>query len=83
MSKTRPLTDRQREVLIAIHDLSSEDRGPSLREIGERTGLASTWAVRRYLHIFEKRGLIARTPKTPRGIRPLPMALASVSGVAA
>jgi SOS-response transcriptional repressor LexA len=79
MSKSRPLTDRQIEVLNAIHELSSVERGPSLKEIGERTGLASTWAVRRYLDIFEKRGLISRTPKAPRGVRPV----ASVSSMAA
>jgi SOS-response transcriptional repressor LexA len=74
----RDLTDRQREVLLAVLELSRADRGPSLKELGERVGLASTWAVRRHLDILERRGFIARTPKTVGGIKAL-----SVSGVAA
>jgi SOS-response transcriptional repressor LexA len=73
MSKTRPLTDRQREVLDAILRLSAGGRGPSLKEIGECVGLAGSWAVRRHLSILENRGYIERMPKTPRGINALPM----------
>lgn len=80
--KPRELTFRQREVLAAVRNLSDGDHGPSLRQLGEAVGLASTWAVRRHLDILERRGLIAREPKKVRGIRVLPFA-AAVSGVAA
>jgi repressor LexA len=73
MSNYRPHTARQREVLDAICRLSADGRGPSLRELGAYVGLAGSWATRRHLSILEKRGYIERMPKTPRGIKALPM----------
>lgn len=69
MSRIYPLTDRQREVLEAVRTLSENGRGPSLEEIGERVGMASTWAVRRHLGILERKGFLKpRGFNNPRGI---------------
>jgi repressor LexA len=80
--KQPELTPRQREVLAKLCELSGGGRGPSLRQLGDAVGLASTWAVRRHLDILERHGLISREPKKSRGIRVVPSS-ESVSGVAA
>jgi repressor LexA len=78
----RGLTPRQCEVLVAVRELAKGERGPSLRQLGDAVGLASTWAVRRHLDILERHGLISREPKKFRGIRVV-RSSESVSGVAA
>ncbi|MFE1189964.1 transcriptional repressor LexA [[Kitasatospora] papulosa] len=64
------LTDRQRRVLEAIQD-HTEQRGypPSMREIGEAAGLASTSAVSYQLDRLEKMGLVGKDPRRPRAYR--------------
>jgi repressor LexA len=55
------LTERQRKILRVIRDWVS-DRGypPSLREIGEAVGLASTSAVSYQLTVLQKKGFLRR-----------------------
>ncbi len=48
---------------------------PSIREIGEKTGITSTSVVNYYLDQLEKKGLIERDRKISRGVR-----LAGVNG---
>ncbi|WP_097983005.1 hypothetical protein [Streptomyces sp. f150] len=58
----RPLTARQEAVLAVIRSsLSERGRGPTVRGIGARVGLASTSSVAPHLGRLEARGLIART----------------------
>ena len=60
----KPLTERQAEVLNAVHDLSANGHAPSLDEVGERVGLRGSWAVRRHLDILARKGFLK-----PRGYR--------------
>ena len=64
------LTPRQRRVMQAI-DESARHNGypPSLREIGEAAGLASTSSVSHQLTKLEKKGLVVREPGRPRTVK--------------
>jgi repressor LexA len=66
----KPATERQRRILQAITEFTSE-RGypPSVREIGERVGLSSSSTIHAHLKALEKRGLISRDPTKPRALR--------------
>ena len=63
------LTARQRTILAVIRD-SVQRRGypPSIREICEQAGLASTSSVAHQLGVLEKKGYIRRDPKLPRAV---------------
>lgn len=63
------LTVRQRRILEVIRDSVSE-RGypPSIREICELTGLASTSSVAHQLRVLEHKGYIRRDPNRPRAV---------------
>lgn len=66
------LTQRQREVLQAIVDMT--DRlgwPPTLRELGEELGISSTYGVRCHLDALEDKGYIERQPNQSRAIRVL------------
>jgi repressor LexA len=69
------LTSRQRRVMQAI-DQSARRNGysPSLREIGEAAGLASTSSVSYQVSKLEEKGLVVREPGRPRTVmvRPCP-----------
>ena len=54
--RTRPLTDRQREVLayVAQH-IRAFGAPPTIREIGTAMGLASTNGVSDHLHALERK----------------------------
>ncbi|MFF8992546.1 transcriptional repressor LexA [Streptomyces sp. NPDC014983] len=64
------LTERQLCVLEAIRG-HTERRGypPSMREIGEAVGLASTSAVSYQLNKLEEMGLVGKDPRRPRAYR--------------
>ena len=68
------LTDRQRKILQAIEG-SMELSGypPTLREIGEAVGLASTSSVSYQLSVLAKKGCLSRGAGRPRTavVRPL------------
>lgn len=63
------LTPRQRKVLEVIRD-SVERRGypPTVREIGEAVGLASTSSVSHQLAMLQKKGFLRRDPSRPRAV---------------
>ncbi|HEY9472896.1 MAG TPA: transcriptional repressor LexA [Mycobacteriales bacterium] len=63
------LTNRQRRILEVIRD-SVERRGypPSMREIGQAVGLASTSSVTHQLTALEKKGFLRRDPNRPRAV---------------
>lgn len=63
------LTARQRTILAAIKE-SVEVRGypPSMREICEAAGLASTSSVSHQLTVLEQKGYIRRDPNRPRAL---------------
>ncbi|MCW2541751.1 MAG: SOS-response transcriptional repressor, LexA [Frankiales bacterium] len=63
------LTARQRVILTVIRD-SVEKRGypPSMREICDAAGLASTSSVSHQLAVLEQKGFIRRDPNRPRAL---------------
>jgi repressor LexA len=63
------LTTRQRTILAIIRD-SVKRRGypPSIREICDAAGLASTSSVAHQLSMLEKKGFIRRDAKLPRAV---------------
>lgn len=64
-----PLTERQRGVLQFIAEAVAE-RGypPSVREIGEALGLASSSTVHSHIQTLQKRGYLRVDPTKPRAI---------------
>jgi repressor LexA len=68
-ARTNDLTDRQRAILEVIRD-SVERRGypPSIREICEAAGLASTSSVAHQLTVLERKGYLRRDPNRPRAV---------------
>ena len=63
------LTARARRVLEVIKE-SVDQRGypPSMREIGDEVGLASSSSVSHQLRVLEAKGFIRRDPNRPRAI---------------
>ncbi len=63
------LTARQRIILDVIRD-SVQRRGypPSIREICEAAGLASTSSVAHQLSVLERKGFLRRDPNRPRAV---------------
>jgi repressor LexA len=75
----RDLTPRQRKVLQAIEDSVRRDGyAPSMREIGEAAGLASTSAVSHQMSVLEKKGRLSREARRPRTAVVLPLADSAV-----
>jgi repressor LexA len=68
------LTDRQRKILQAIEgSMQVSGYPPTLREIGEAVGLASTSSVSYQLSVLAKKGCLSRGAGRPRTavVRPL------------
>ena len=67
--RTDELTARQRVILDVIRD-SVHRRGypPSIREICESAGLASTSSVAHQLAVLERKGYLRRDPNRPRAV---------------
>lgn len=66
------LTPRQRRILEVIKD-AVESRGypPSIREMGESVGLASSSSVAHQLRALEQKGFLRRDPNRPRALEVL------------
>ncbi|MDA3100898.1 helix-turn-helix domain-containing protein, partial [Staphylococcus pseudintermedius] len=65
----RELTKRQNEIFEFIkHVVQSKGYPPSVREIGEAVGLASSSTVHGHLSRLEAKGYIRRDPTKPRAI---------------
>ena len=65
----RELTKRQNEIFEYIkHTAHSKGYPPSVREIGEAVGLASSSTVHGHLSRLEEKGYIKRDPTKPRAI---------------
>ena len=71
----RDLTARQRNIVQVIEDsVQRYGYAPTLREIGEAVGLASTSSVSHQLSRLEKKGYLSRDAGRPRTAVVLPMA---------
>ena len=75
----KPKNHRQEEVLVFVRSFV-EDNGfaPTYEEIREAVGLSSRSHVSYYVHALEEGGLIERSPRSPRGLRPTELDLAPV-----
>ena len=66
---TKVLTDKRREILDFM---ATEQRlhgyPPSVREIGEAVGLASSSTVHAHLQVLQRHGFLLRDPTKPRAI---------------
>lgn len=63
------LTDRQKEILTFIEQFRSENGyPPTLREIGKKFEISSTFGVKRHLEALVKKGYIAVESNASRGI---------------
>jgi repressor LexA len=68
--KSKGLGERHQKILDFLQSYQRENRyPPSIREIGEKTGISSTSVVNYYLDQLEKKGLIQRDRKISRGVR--------------
>jgi len=79
------LTPRQRRILEVVRD-AVEQRGypPSIREMGEAVGLASSSSVAHQLKVLEQKGFLRRDPHRPRALEVLlPGAATAAEGPAA
>jgi repressor LexA len=65
--RSETLTPRQRRIMQII-EVSQRERGypPSMREIGDAAGLASTSSVAYQLSVLEKKGIVVRGAGRPR-----------------
>jgi repressor LexA len=63
------LSDKRQEILLFITECMTE-RGypPSVREIGEAVGLASSSTVHAHLAVLQREGYLKRDPTKPRAI---------------
>lgn len=69
MSNVSPLTSRQEAILDFIRkNLQEKGYPPSVREIGEAVGLASSSTVHGHLERLQQKGYIRRDPTKPRAL---------------
>ena len=68
--KSKGLGERHQRILDFLLEYQRENRyPPSIREIGNKTGISSTSVVNYYLDQLEKKGMIERDRKISRGVR--------------
>lgn len=65
----KQLTDRQEDILIFIQQFLQENGyPPTLREIGKKFGISSTFGVKRHLEALTKKGYLNILSNASRGI---------------
>lgn len=70
MTGTAGITPRQSQILEVVQsNIEKFGYPPSVREIGERVGLASPSTVKHHLDALEKLGLLERVAGRPRALR--------------
>jgi repressor LexA len=67
--KSKGLSDRHIKILELLQTYQDKGYPPSIREIGEQTGITSTSVVNYYLEQLEKWGYIERDRRISRGLR--------------
>lgn len=76
--KSKGLSERHMKILALLEEYAEKGYPPSIREIGERTGISSTSVVNYYLDQLEKWGYIERDRRVSRGLRVVPEMLANL-----
>jgi repressor LexA len=74
--KSKGLSERHHKILDLLQKYADKGYPPSIREIGEQTGITSTSVVNYYLEQLEKWGYIERDRRISRGLRVVPEKLA-------
>jgi len=70
--KPKPLSRRQRDMLdIITRSLDEHGRAPTIREIADVMGVASTNGVNDHLNALIKKGYVQLESGVARGVRPL------------
>lgn len=83
MTVRNDLTVRQRDLLEALHRLRAQHGyAPSIRELGDAVGLASTSSVHRHVRVLAQRGLVEHREGAPRTLRPRRSHPAELEGAA-
>jgi repressor LexA len=70
--KSKGLSERHHKILDLLQKYGDKGYPPSIREIGEQTGITSTSVVNYYLEQLEKWGYIERDRRISRGLRVVP-----------
>jgi repressor LexA len=81
--KSKGLSERHMKILSLLDKFQDRGYPPSIREIGEQTGITSTSVVNYYLEQLEKWGYIERDRRISRGLRVVPDMLANLAMTAA
>jgi repressor LexA len=82
MSPNENLSLRQKKIMAFIeHFITRHGYPPTIREIGEAVGIASTSVVNYNLNKLVERGLIERSPDVSRGLRLVSMEAAQEKGI--
>jgi len=81
--KSKGLSDRHHKILDLLQKHAEKGYPPSIREIGEQTGITSTSVVNYYLEQLEKWGFIERDRRISRGLRVVPERLAELGNALA
>lgn len=76
--KSKGLSERHLKILSLLEQYTDKGYPPSIREIGEQTGITSTSVVNYYLEQLEKWGYIERDRRISRGLRVVPEMLANL-----
>jgi biotin operon repressor len=67
--KSKGLSERHYKILVLLEEYAAKGYPPSIREIGEQTGITSTSVVNYYLQQLEKWGYIEIDRKAFQGLR--------------
>jgi repressor LexA len=81
--KSKGLSERHHKILDLLQKYAEKGYPPSIREIGEQTGITSTSVVNYYLEQLEKWGYIERDRRISRGLRVVPEKLAELGNALA
>ncbi len=82
MKKEKPLSNRQQSILnFILNYLEEHRRPPTIREIGNATGIRSTSVVNYNLDRLRERGLLEREAEVSRGLRLTDKALAGLNSL--
>jgi repressor LexA len=77
--KSKGLSDRHIKILNFLGEHQDKGYPPSIREIGEETGISSTSVVNYYLEQLEKWGYIERDRRISRGVRVVPEKIGEIA----
>lgn len=79
--KSKGLSDRHIRILELLQKYQDKGYPPSIREIGEQTGVTSTSVVNYYLEQLEKWGYIERDRRISRGLRVVPEKITEIGAL--